>query len=201
MGNYDPCINAYIAKSADFAKPILEHLRRIVHAACPEVEETLKWGMPSFMYKGILCGMAAFKQHCTFGFWKGSLIVDGEANGVEEAMGQFGRIRQLADLPSAKVLTGYVKTAMKLNDDGIKVPARSRSRPKAALVVPDYIIAALKKSRKAMFTFENFSPSNKREYVEWITQAKGEDTRKRRLDQAVEWMAEGKPRNWKYMNC
>jgi hypothetical protein len=125
----DPRVDAYIAKSADFAKPILVHLRGVVHAACPDVEETMKWSFPRFDYKGILCSMTAFKEHCAFGFWKGSLIVEQGGSGVEKAMGQFWRITRVAILPSRKVFSGYIKQAMKLNDDGVKLP--TRSKPKA----------------------------------------------------------------------
>jgi uncharacterized protein YdeI (YjbR/CyaY-like superfamily) len=199
MGTRDPRIDAYIANSADFARPILTHLREVVHAACPPVEETMKWAFPHFMYEGILCSMASFKQHCAFGFWKGSLIVDGNGRSAEEAMGQFGRITKLSDLPPKKVLAGYVKEAMRLNDEGVKSPTRSAPKArKGEVAVPDDLASALKRNRKARATFEGFSPSHRREYVEWITEAKGEETRKRRLETAVEWMAEGKARHWKY---
>ena len=198
MGTRDPRVDTYIGRSAEFARPILTHLREVVHAACPEVEETLKWSFPHFMYKGMLCSMAAFKQHCAFGFWKGSLIVDNSGKKVEEAMGHFGRITKISDLPSKKILTGYIKEAMRLNEAGVKSPTRSQPKAKKELIVPDYLAAALKTNKKALATFESFSPSHRREYVEWIAEAKGEDTRKRRLETAIEWMAEGKPRNWKY---
>jgi len=203
MAARDPRIDAYIAKSAEFARPILSHLREFVHAACPDVEETLKWSMPSFLYAGgILCGMAAFKQHATFGFWKGRLIVPGDGADNESAMGQFGRITKLSDLPPKKVLAGYIKQAMKLNEEGVKDPARAKAaKPRPAPPAPDDLLAALKKNKQAKATFEAFSPSCKREYVEWITEAKREETRQRRVAQAVEWMAEGKQRNWKYMLC
>jgi uncharacterized protein YdeI (YjbR/CyaY-like superfamily) len=194
MGKKDPRVDAYIAKSADFAKPILRHLREIVHQGCPEVEETMKWSFPHFMYKGMLCGLAAFKSHCAFGFWKGKLIVPDKP----EAMGQFGRITSLSDLPKDSVLLGYVREAARLNETGEKVP-RKPQRPKKDLATPSDLAAALKKNVVARATFEGFSPSHKREYVEWITEAKTEETRKKRLDSAIEWMAEGKPRNWKYM--
>ena len=197
MGTRDPRIDAYIAKSADFARPILTHLREVVHAACPEVEETLKWGTPYFTYKGMLCGMAAFKHHCAFSFWKGSLIVGGQGEGVERAMGRFGRITKISDLPSKRILTGYIESAVRLNEQGVKAPTRSRSQE--PLAVPDDLAVALERNRKARVTFESLSPSHKREYLEWITEAKGDDTRRRRLATAVEWMAKGKPRNWKYM--
>lgn len=202
MPTRDPRIDAYIAKSADFAKPILMHLRDVVHTACPDVEETMKWSFPHFMYEGILCSMASFKQHCAFGFWKGSLIVGKNGDDVERAMGQFGRITDVAELPSDRVLTGYVKQAMKLNETGVKSPTRQKpTTAKPALVVPAELTAALKKNKRAMAGFESFSPSQQREYADWISEAKGADTRQRRLATAVEWMAEGKTRNWKYEKC
>jgi uncharacterized protein YdeI (YjbR/CyaY-like superfamily) len=199
MGTKDPRLDAYIARSADFAKPILTQIRQVVHEACPEVEEAMKWSSPHFMYKGMLCGMASFKEHCAFGFWKGSLIVGGDSRNAE-AMGQFGRITSVADLPPKKVLVGYIKDAMRLNDAGVKSPTRSKPKgKKKELAVPDDLSAALNRNKKAKATFDTFRPSYRNQYVEWITEAKGEDTRKRRLKTAIEWMAEGKPRNWKYM--
>jgi uncharacterized protein YdeI (YjbR/CyaY-like superfamily) len=200
MGTRDPRIDAYIARSAEFAQPILAHLRDIVHEACPEVEETMKWSFPHFMYQGMLCSMASFKEHCAFGFWKGAQIVDGSVDG---AMGQFGRITAISDLPSKKILTGYIKKAMQLNETGVKAPMRAKPKPaaKKAAAVPDDLARALKKNAKARATFEKFSPSHKREYIEWIVEAKREETRQRRLETAIEWMAEGKQRNWKYMKA
>ena len=196
MGTRDNRIDAYIAKSADFAKPILTHLREIVHEACPPVEETMKWSAPHFMYQGMLCSMASFKEHCAFGFWKGALVVESGGKS-DEAAGHFGRITKLSDLPPRKVIVGYIKKAMTLNESGAAVP-RKPKRASKPLETPDYLIAALKRNRKALATFEGFTPSHRREYVEWITGAKTEDTRQRRLEQALEWMAEGKPRHWKY---
>jgi uncharacterized protein YdeI (YjbR/CyaY-like superfamily) len=199
MPKLDPRVDAYIERSAEFAQPILRHLRGIVHAACSDVEETIKWGMPVFTHQGMLCSMAAFKQHAAFGFWKGALVIPEGEN--DSAMGQFGRITQVSDLPPKKVLTEYVKRAMQLNLDGVKAP---RSKPAAALAaaeVPDDFAAALNKQRKARATFDAFSPSNLREYIEWINEAKRAETRQRRLDQSIEWLTEGKVRNWKYLNC
>jgi uncharacterized protein YdeI (YjbR/CyaY-like superfamily) len=199
MGKRDPRVDAYIEASADFSKPILKQLRATVHDACPECEETMKWRFPHFEYKGMLCGMAAFKQHATFGFWKGSLVMP-EAEGGEAAkdgMGHFGKMATLADLPPKKVLTGYIKKAMALNDEGVKVERKPKAAPKPVKVPAD-LSAALGRSKKAKAAFDAFSPSHKREYVEWITEAKSDDTRARRLKQAVEWIAEGKSRNWKY---
>jgi uncharacterized protein YdeI (YjbR/CyaY-like superfamily) len=177
------------------------HLRETVHAACPDVEETMKWSFPHFLYKGILCSMASFKEHCAFGFWKGSLVVAHPEGGGEPAMGQFGRITKLSDLPAKKVLSGYIKEAMKLNEAGVKAPTRSKPKTPKELVVPDDLAGALQGNPKARATFDRFSPSHQREYVEWITEAKTPATRQRRLTTAIEWMAEGKSRNWKYMNC
>ncbi|GAA0710401.1 YdeI/OmpD-associated family protein [Dokdonella soli] len=202
MATTDPRIDAYIAKSADFARPILAHLREIVHAACPEVEETLKWSAPHFLYKGMLCGMAAFKQHCVFGFWKGKLIVADDGRDLDAAMGQFGRLAKIADLPQRKTLIAYVKKAVALNEASVKSPARVRTAaPRPPAAVPDDLAAALKKNAKARATFEAFSPSGRREYIEWITDAKREATRTQRLATTLEWLAQGKQRNWKYMNC
>jgi uncharacterized protein YdeI (YjbR/CyaY-like superfamily) len=197
MGTRDKRIDAYIANSADFAKPILTYLREVVHEACPEVEETMKWSAPHFMYNGMLCSMASFKAHCAFGFWKGALVV--EPNGKsDEAAGHFGRITRVSDLPPKKVIVGYIRKAMALNESGTTVP-RKPKRASKPLEPPDYLMAALKRNKKALAAFEGFTPSHRREYVEWITEAKGEETRQRRLSQALEWMAEGKPRHWKHM--
>ena len=200
MGTKDPRIDAYITKSAAFARPILSHIRKLVHANCPEVTETIKWSMPHFEYKGgIFCGMAAFKAHCTFGFWLGALLkIESK---LDKAMGQFGCITSLADLPGDKEIATIIKAAMKLHDAGVKSPTRTKPAEKKALVVPAYFLAAVKKNKKAHATFEAFSPSKKREYVEWITEAKTDATRDKRLAQAVEWMSEDKVRNWKYQNC
>jgi uncharacterized protein YdeI (YjbR/CyaY-like superfamily) len=201
MGTRDARVDAYIAKSAEFAKPILTHLREVVHSACPDVEETMKWSFPHFQYQGMLCSMASFKEHCAFGFWKSSLIVDKGDTAGETAMGQFGRLTKLSNLPAKKVLTGYIKKAMKLNEDGVKSPTRSKPKAPRPLVVPDDLANALQANAQAQASFEGFSTSQKREYVDWITEAKAQATRSRRLETAIEWMAEGKPRNWKYMNC
>jgi uncharacterized protein YdeI (YjbR/CyaY-like superfamily) len=200
MGKRDPRVDAYIERSADFAKPILAHLRDVVHAACPQVEETMKWSFPHFMHHGMMCGMAAFKQHCTFGFWKGELVVGRASAADERAMGQFGRITGLAGLPSRKALTAYISKAAKLNEEGIK-PVRAKPKPRPEAAVPEDLATALKRNRKAAATFAAFSPSQRREYIEWIVEAKREETRAKRLAQAIEWIAEGKARNWKYEKC
>ncbi|MFY9554798.1 MAG: YdeI/OmpD-associated family protein [Blastocatellia bacterium] len=206
MGTKDPRVDAYIAKSADFAKPILTHLRELIHDTCPTVSETMKWSFPHFEYKGpadrssrILCSMASFKQHCAFGFWYAAISNPNREAQAGPAMGQYGRITSLGDLPKDKVLVQQIKEAVKLHDAGVKPPPRARPTEKADLKIPDYFMAALKKNKKALATFEQFSPSNQKEYVAWITEAKTEDTRNKRLQTAIEWMSEGKVRNWKYV--
>ena len=198
MGTRNPQVDAYIAKSQPFARPILEHLREVVHGACPDVVEEMKWSMPHFMYKGMLAGMAAFKAHCTFGFWKGKLIL-GKDEMNREAMGHFGNIRSLDDLPSKRTLAAYVKKAAKLNEEGVKVPRAPKARVPGAVTVPADLAAALRRNRKARASFEAFSPSHRREYIEWITEAKREETREKRLATTIEWLEEGKPRHWKYL--
>lgn len=199
MGKRDPRVDAYIAKSAEFAQPILEHLRTVVHESCPQVEEDMKWSMPYFMYEGMLCGMAAFRQHCSLGFWKGSLVV-GE-RGPESAMGQFGRITSVRDLPPKRVLTGYIRQAMKLNEDKVPSPTRAKktTASRAEPAVPPELARALGKSRRARQTFAAFSPSHRREYIQWISEAKREQTRQQRVETTIEWLEDGKARNWKYV--
>jgi uncharacterized protein YdeI (YjbR/CyaY-like superfamily) len=201
MPKTDKRVDAYIAKSAPFAKPILIHLRQLVHTACPECEETIKWGIPSFDYKGPFCSIAAFKAHCIFGFWKTALIDDPKgilAAGKDKAMGSLGRITDMKDLPYDKIIIGFIKSAKKLNDEGIKLTAGPRKKETKPLEIPDYFLKTLKKNKQAFATFEAFSPSHKKEYVEWVTEAKTEETRNRRMASAIEMMAEGKSRNWKY---
>jgi uncharacterized protein YdeI (YjbR/CyaY-like superfamily) len=197
MPTTDPRVDAYIAKANDFAKPILTRVREMVHAACPQAEEKIKWGMPFFDYKGqMMCGMAAFKEHCSLVFWKASLIEGVPKNG-DKAMGSFGRLTSVKDLPSKAKFSAYIKDAMKLNDAGITV-----KRPKAArkpeAKVPRELADALKKNRKATAAFAAFPPSHRREYCEWIDEAKREETKTKRVAQAIEWIAEGKHRHWKY---
>jgi len=196
----DARIDAYIAKAAPFAQPILEHLRKVLHEARPDVEETIKWSMPFFLLDGRpFANMAAFKQHCAFGFWKGRQVV-GEA-GSDEAMGQFGRLTSLSELPSKKELIGYIKKAVEQHHAVTTAPRKKAAAPKPPAEVPEDLTAALKKSAKARKTFEAFSPSHRREYIEWITEAKREETRAKRLATTIEWLTEGKARNWKYENC
>jgi uncharacterized protein YdeI (YjbR/CyaY-like superfamily) len=197
----DKRIDAYILKSADFAKPILNHLRSLVHSACPKVEETIKWGFPHFDYKGMMCSMAAFKQYCAFGFWKTKLMKDAkEMIGQNEyAMGHLGKIKSLKDLPPDKKITAWIKEAMKLNDDDVKLPERKKRETNKEIEIPDALQKAFAKNRTAATAFNNFSPSHKREYIEWINEAKTEETKNKRITTTIEWVLEGKPRNWKYM--
>lgn len=200
MASLDKRIDAYIDKSPDFAKPILEHLRAVVHEACPEVEETMKWSFPHFMYQGMLCSMASFKQHCSFGFWKAKQMAELSGN-PGTAMGDFGRITQLKDLPAKTVLKRLVKQAMAINE-APPVKSIATAKPKRAarpeLLPPEAFLKVLAKNKKARTTFDNFSPSHRREYVEWILEAKREETTKKRIDASIEMLAEGKSRNWKY---
>ena len=203
MNKKDKRIDAYIAKAQPFARPILTKLRTLIHKGNPHVQETIKWGMPSFDYKGPFCSFASFKQHAVFGFWKYKLIKDPKnylglrSNEGGDAMGNMGRLISIKDLPPDKALIDFVKQAKKLNDEGVKMPPRV-VKPKKDLAVPSYFTNELKKNKKALATFTGFSPSQKREYVEWVTQAKAEDTRNSRMKLSVEWMADGKRRNWKY---
>jgi uncharacterized protein YdeI (YjbR/CyaY-like superfamily) len=201
MGNKDKRIDAYISKSAEFAKPILNHLRKLVHAACPNVQETIKWSFPHFDYKGMMCSMAAFKNHCAFGFWKSSIMKDAkELRGKnEDAMGHLGKITSLKDLPPDKKITAWIKEAMKLNDDDVKLPERKKTDLKKDVEIPAELQKELESNTNAATKFNSLSPSHKREYIEWINEAKTEATKAKRIDTTIEWVSEGKSRNWKYM--
>ena len=202
MANKNPKVDAYIAKSAPFAQPILQHLRTLLHKACPNIEENIKWSMPVFDYHGIMCNMAAFKQHCSFGFWKASVMKDAQflqSKENREGMGHLGKITSLKDLPSDKKIISWIKEAMKLNEAAVKVPRDKPKQPSLPVENPDWLIKELKKNKKAWGHFQAFSASGKKEYVEWITEAKTDATKQKRLEQALAWMEEGKPRNWKYM--
>ena len=203
MTTIDNRIDAYIESSGKFAQPILSHLRQLVHEANSDVKETIKWGFASFDYKGPLCSMASFKKHCVFGFWKAKLLNDPEGylgerfNQGGEAMGNMGRITTLRDLPPDAVIIDFIRQASTLNDKGIKLPAPPK-KEKSALIIPAYFMETLSKNKSALDAFENFSLSGKKEYVDWIEEAKTDETRNRRLETALEWMAQGKSRNWKY---
>ena len=199
--NLNPKVDEYIAKSADFAIPILEHIRQIIHETCPEAEEKMKWSMPFFDYKGeMLCHIAAFKQHCVMGFWKAALMKDTSLMAAaqrEQSMGHLGKITSLNDLPNDSKLASYIKEAMELNEKGIKV---SKPKPTAnkELIIPTDFHEKLEENGEAIEVFENASYSFKKEYVMWIDDAKTEATRFKRMEQAIVWIAEGKGRNWKY---
>jgi uncharacterized protein YdeI (YjbR/CyaY-like superfamily) len=202
MANTSISISNYINKSAAFAQPILHHLRELVHKTCPQVEEKIKWGFPHFDYKGdMMCSMAAFKQHASFGFWKAAIMKDPILQATaqsEVAMGNIGRITSLNDLPEDKLLMAWIKEAMELNENGIKLPAKPKSTEKKVLIVPDYFMAALQNNQQALMVFESSSYSHKKEYVEWIIDAKTETTRQKRLAMAIEMIATGKGKNHKY---
>jgi hypothetical protein len=194
MATRDPRVDAYIAKVPPFARPILTRFRKAVHAGCPDVTETLKWNVPHFDYKGVLGGMAAFKEHCRVGLWKHSLLTSAPK---APATGPMARVASLTDMPDERTLVKMAREAAALNAAGIKVKRASKA-PRTALKAPADLLAALRKNTKARAAYAAFSPSHQREYIEWITEAKSDATRTRRLETAVAWMAEGKSRNWKY---
>ena len=201
MPKRDPRIDAYIIKSADFAVPILQHLRVLVHVACPEAAETMKWSFPHFMYRDeMLCSMASFKQHCSFGFWKAALMKDaGElTKNQNNAMGHLGKITSLKDLPADNKIIALIKEAVELNEKGIKVASKEKTTKTIEIATPDYFIKELKKNKNALAIFEAFAPSHRKEYNGWIMDAKTEVTRNKRMAQAIEWIENLKGRNWKY---
>jgi uncharacterized protein YdeI (YjbR/CyaY-like superfamily) len=205
MAHTEPRIDEYISKAAPFAQPILTHLRKLIHKACSTVHETIKWSFPNFMYnKAILCSMASFKQHCSFGFWHASLLKDPHnilVFGERSAMGHLGAIRSLADLPKDDILIAYLQEAMQLIDKGTKPPKKDKPAVPQPLEIPDYLQEALEANTLANTHFYSFSPSQKKEYVQWITEAKTDATRNKRMTTAIEWLQEGKTRNWKYEKC
>ena len=192
----DPRIDAYIAKSADFAKPILTHIRKLVHTGCPDVEETIKWGFASFVHRGILCQMAAFKNHCSFGFWNSRMQQKLYAAVDSKEKKHFRNLVSLADLPPNKIMVALIKEAAKLNESGVKIT--KERKPAKPLKVPADLVAALKASEKAKSNFDAMSPSHRNEYIDWIIEAKRPEIRAKRLATAVEWLTNGKSRNWKY---
>ena len=203
MSTFDPRVDAYIENSAPFAQPILTHLRELIHATCPDVEETWKWSRPNFICNGsLLCSIVAFKQHCSLGFWKAALMPDPDnilQLAEKAALGQLGKITSLKDLPKDAVLKKYLKAAMKLNEDGVKVATtKATTDDKKALTTPPDFAAMLKKNKAALAVFNDFSFSNKKDYISWFEEAKTHATRTKRMEQALEWIAEGKTRHWKY---
>lgn len=193
-------IDTYIEKAPSYAQPILIHLRKLLHDACPAVEESIKWGMPFMSYKGPLCNMAAFKAHCTFGFWKAALMTDaGELlKNQNNAMGHFDKITSLKDLPIDRRIITLVKEAVSLNEKGIKIPTKEKAKETIQIATPDYFLKELKKNKKALEVFEAFAASHRKEYNSWIIEAKTDVTRNKRIAQAIEWIDNGKGRNWKY---
>ncbi len=204
MSKKDIRVDNYIKNANDFAKPILNHLRKLIHQTCTNVLETIKWGFPHFEYNGILCSFASFKSHCSFYFWKVNLINDTHKilNLVgKTSMGCFGKLEKLSDLPKNEIIVAYIKQAMKLNENGVKPISDSNKnkKEKKELEIPKYFLDTINKNKIAFKTFENFSYSHKKEYVEWIVEAKTEITKEKRMKTAIEWIAEGKQRNWKYL--
>ena len=198
MKNTDKRVDEYIKNAKPFARPILTHIRKLMHKGCPDLTETIKWGMPAFDYHGPMASMAAFKEHAVFGFMKEDLIPGMKQYIKEkEAMGSWGRITSLQGIPPDDEIIEFVRVAARLNEQGIKSPKR---KPKPVVVnMPSDFMKAIRANKKALATYENFSPSNKRDYAEWINDAKTEETRTKRMATAIEWMSEGKPRMWKYM--
>lgn len=200
MTQRNPAVDAFIAGAPAYARPIFTRVRAAFHAGCPQLEERIKWGVPSFEYKGMLGGMAVFKRHVSFGFWKSRLMADFEKTfgrpGRASAMG--ARVESVRDLPAKGVLVAFVKEARRLNDEGIKEPKRARPQRSPRVAVPADLKAALARNARAGAAFAAFSPSHKREYVEWITEAKRPATRAKRLATTLSWLAAGKHRNWRY---
>ena len=200
----DKRIDVYISKAQPFAKPILAKLRKLVHDACPEVTETIKWGMPAFEYMGPMFSIAAFKQHCVAGFWKRSLINDpkgylgARAAQGGQAMGNLGRITSTKDLPPDKAILDFIRQAAQLNEKGLRIK-KVKPAVQKPLKIPSALAAGLARNAIAKTAFGNFTASQKREYAEWIAEAKTEETIQRRLKTAMEWISEGKTRNWKYI--
>lgn len=202
MGGRNVAVDAYIAKAAPFARPILRKLRVLFHRGCPPTVEKIKWGFPCFEHRGLLGGFAAFKQHVDFGFWKGKLLKDRSGyfakRKTDSVLGM--KLRHFTELPPDRVLLDWIRQAAALNEKGVKLPRQSK-KARRVLSIPADLRAALSKNKKAFASFEGFSFTNRKEYVEWLCEAKREETRARRLETAIAWMEKGKPRNWKYMNC
>lgn len=202
MENYNIKVDEYIEKSQDFAKPILQHIREIVHEICPDTEEAIKWKFPTFMYKGkILCSMVSFKHYCSLGFWlhdEMKTLKNIETDVEKTNMFSLGKITKVEDLPSKSLLKKMILEAMELTDMGVTLKKAAPSKTETE--VPDYFQNALKQNQEALKVFTKGSPSFRKEYINWLTEAKTEATRNKRMEQAVEWISEGKARNWKYMS-
>ena len=200
MEQFDDRVDLYINKAPEYARPLLEYIREIVHEASPLIKETIKWSVPFFDFKGPVCHMVAFKQHCAFGFWKTSLLNDPNKAllKTEDSRGSFGRLTGVSDLPAKEIIIDLILQAIALNENDQKVPAKNKEIKKGSLVVPGYFTDFLAQHPKALEVFHDFSYSHKKEYVEWITDAKTDATRQKRMETAAEWIVEGKSRNWKY---
>lgn len=200
MEKYSAQVDEYIEKSPDFAKPILHYLRETIHETCPDAEEAVKWKFPAFMYKGkILCSITAFKQYCSLGFWlhqEMKTISELETAAEKSNMFSLGKITKMEDLPSKTLLKKAIKEAMELTDMGVTMKKAAPSKTETQ--IPDYFQTALNANEKALQVFQKASPSFRKEYINWITDAKTETTRHKRMEQALEWISEGKGRNWKY---
>jgi hypothetical protein len=199
-------VDSYIAKAPAFAQPILSHIRALVHKAAPEIEETVKWNRPFFLHRGkLLCNMAAFTKHCGFGFWGPEMAVVVREDGFDpsESSGSFGRLASLKDLPPDKKLLGYLRQAVVFAESsaGRPKPAAKVRVPKPEVQPPEEFLAAIKKKKGAADAFAKLAPSCRREYLNWILEAKRPETRERRIETSVEWISEGKSLNWKYENC
>jgi len=195
----DPRVDAYIANAAPFAQPILRHMRTLVHETLPEAEEAIKWGMPHFTLGGKnVAGMAAFKAHCAF-MIHGEGRQGGDENG---GMGSFGKIASLGDLPpDAEIAAKLGQAADRIAGGGSAAKRRARPAPKPEIAMPGDFARALAADAKAAATFDGFPPGARRDYLEWIVEAKRDETRAKRIAQAIEWLAEGEKRNWKYEKC
>lgn len=201
MPGFNPKVDEYIAYSEDFAKPILEHLRQIIHDTCPDVEEVIKWSIPHFDYRGdMMCILASSKKHISFSLYKAALMADPkivESVKAGQKMGYMDKIKSLSELPSVEVLTGYIKEAMLLNEKGVKI-SRPKTETVSEIEVPDYFMEKLVANPQALQVFESKSPSFRKDYLVWITDAKTEATRQKRMEESLEWLSEGKSRFWKY---
>ncbi|MCC6550794.1 MAG: YdeI/OmpD-associated family protein [Ignavibacteriaceae bacterium] len=202
MAAKDKRVDEYIQKASPFARPVLNQIRKIVHKTCPDAAENIKWSFPVFDYNGgILCHMAAFKAHCAFGFRLGGSMNDQYKIFKKEesgGMGLLGQIRTLDELPSEKILTWYIHEAMRLHDEGVKIVRKKTAAQKKVLETPEWFEKELRKNKTAWKVFEAASYSFRKEYIMWLIEAKTDATRFKRLETAVEWIAEGKGRNWKY---
>lgn len=194
-------VDEYISQAHDFAKPILIHLRKLIHIACPQAEESIKWGHPHFEYKGLLCNMAAFNKHCAFGFWKATLMKDADLlqENNADAMGHSGKIKSLSDLPKDRIIIDLVKEAVLLNEKGITLPVRKPSDKKYEIAVPLLLKKELIKNKIASDSFNNLSSYHKKEYIDWIDEVKTEKTKLMRIATTIKWLTEGKTKNWKYL--